>query len=373
MKIEVLTMKVHAKDLEVGCIVNQDIMGRTSLPILTRNTVIQKQHIKALWAFGISEVSVEKTKADGSLFRPANLISPNKEKEQTETTSEQTGGSDQFIRTYLNSVQSFKRQFQQWQSGMSVDIAEMREVILPLTKMVAEESHLLYYINEYSSKTEYMYHHSIAVGIISAMLGKKLGLDAGNVNQIALAGVLADCGMSRISPLVLKKQTALTENEFKEIKMHTAHSYKMIKEASLLKPEAKLAIFQHHERIDGSGYPTKEKNERVHLYSQIVAISDVFHAMTSERLYRSKQPIFKVLEMIRRDLFGKFNFKVVNALLDLFGNLTTGTQIRLSSGQMAEVVFTKSNYQTRPIVRVVPSEEIIDLSTQTELYISAIM
>jgi HD-GYP domain-containing protein (c-di-GMP phosphodiesterase class II) len=371
--MEVLTMKVHAKDLEVGCIIAQDIMGKTSLPILTRNTVVQKQHIKALWAFGISEIAVEKTKADGSLFHPANLIPLNSREEKKETTNDQRGGSDQFINTYLSSVQSLKKQFQQWQSGVSVDIANMREIIIPLTKIVAEEPHLLYYINQYSSKIEYIYHHSIAVGIISAMLGKNLGLNTGNVNQVALAGVLADCGMSKISPLVLKKQTALTENEFTEIRMHTAHSYKMIKETPLLKPEIKLAIFQHHERIDGSGYPTKEKNERVHLYSQIVAIADVFHAMTSERLYRNKQPIFKVLEMISKDQFGKFNFKVVNALLDLFGNLTTGTQVRLSSGQMAEVIFTKSNYQTRPLVRILPSEEVIDLSTKTDPYISDIM
>ena len=105
-----------------------------------------------------------------------------------------------------------------------------------------------------------------------------------------------------------------------EIKKHTIYSFQMIKDSSFLKPEMKLAIFQHHERLDGSGYPKGEKmGKYFNVYSQIIAVADVYHAMTSERIYRAKSSIFKVLEMIREEEFGKYNIEVVNALISLVG------------------------------------------------------
>ena len=83
----------------------------------------------------------------------------------------------------------------------------------------------------------------------------------------------------------------------------------------------KLAILQHHERLDGSGYPRGDKMEQISVFSQILAVADVFHAMTSERIYRSKESPFKVIELIKEEEFGKFDIKVVQALHDLVGNL----------------------------------------------------
>ena len=91
----------------------------------------------------------------------------------------------------------------------------------------------------------------------------------------------------------------------------------MIQDSPLLKSELKLAIFQHHERLDGSGYPKGEKLDNISVYSQIIAVADVYHAMTSERIYRAKSSPFKVLEMIREEEFGKYNIEVVHALISL--------------------------------------------------------
>ena len=100
----------------------------------------------------------------------------------------------------------------------------------------------------------------------------------------------------------------------------------------------KEAIYQHHERLDGSGYPNGERIGSISNFAQIIAVADVFHAMTSERLYRAKHSPFKVIEMIKEEEFGKFDAKVVQALVDIVVDLPIGTKIELSNLELAHPV-----------------------------------
>jgi HD-GYP domain-containing protein (c-di-GMP phosphodiesterase class II) len=369
-------MKVHRDEIQAGWILEKDIMGMTANPIIPKNTVLNNEHIKILRAFNITEVTIEKTRAGGNQDRPKQTISPADSPVRQETAGEslpEVSTDKDFVSTYLKSVDEFKREFTNWQSGTPINIATMRQITLPLIKKVEQNKLLLYSLNHQATKKQYFYHHPVAVSILSAMIGKKIGLESGQVNQLALAGVLADCGMSKVSANILIKENPLSEQEFQEIKLHTANGYKMVKDSPLLKPETKLAVFQHHERFDGTGYPTSEKGDRIHLYSQIVGIADVFHAMTSERIYRSRQPMFKVLDMISRDLFGKFDIKVVNALMNLIGDLDIGTAVKLSTGEYGEVVYTKANAVTKPIVELNNSGELLDLSLHKDIHITEVM
>ena len=358
-------MKVHRGEVQLGCIVAEDIMGMAASPIIPKNTVLEEDHLNILQAFHIDELFIEKTKVDGNPFR--SPLIPNHSNDHEDVKHEPIG----FVDLYLTTVKEFKKEFMNWQSGTAVNVARVREIILPVIQVVEHDHTYVYSLSQYSTKKEYIYHHAVSVSIISALVGKKLGMASGQVNQLALAGALSDCGMAKVSPHILSKEQPLTESEFKEVKLHTANGYKMVKDTPLLKTETKLAIFQHHERFDGSGYPSSEKSDRIHLYSQIVGIADVFHAMTSERMYRSRQPIFKVLDMISKDLFGKFDIKVVEGLLQLLGDLRTGTMVKLSTGQYGEVVYTKPTAFISPIVKL-KTEEIIDLSKHKDIYISEV-
>ncbi|WP_409252434.1 HD-GYP domain-containing protein [Bacillus sp. SCS-153A] len=360
-------MKVNIRDVEEGCILYQEIKGMTSMPIIPKNTVIQDIHIKVLKSFHIKEVSVEKTKADGTPFIPKQSV-------ETEDNSEQPVRIyDDFLKTYLNKIQEFKAEFHNWQSGMPVSISKIRSIILPLLELVEEAPKNITHLHRYSSKNDYIYHHPLAVGLLSGLIAKKLGFDTGKKIQVALAGVLADAGMAKIPVSILTKQTALSENEFKEIKMHPFYSYKMVKDINLLKPETKLAIFQHHERLDDSGYPTGENNEKIHQFSQIIAVADVFHAMTSERVYRGRQIPFQVLEQIKEDHFGKYDIQVVQALMDVAADLSIGTMIRLTSGETGEVLFTSRENVTRPLLQMNETGAILDLAKRRDLFIEEVI
>ncbi|WP_421382461.1 HD-GYP domain-containing protein [Bacillus salacetis] len=363
-------MKIRTREAEEGCILDQDIKGMTAMPIIPKNTVIEDIHIKVLHAFHIEELSIKRTKADGTQFTPKQIDDSEEDKAKE---PEPARSYDDFLKLYLNKVQEFKNEFQNWQSGMPVSISNIRNIILPLLEQLEENPKNITHLHQYSSKSDYIYHHPVAVGLLSGVIAKKMGFDTGKKIQVTLAGVLADSGMAKIPVSILTKQSALTEAEFKEIKMHPVYSYKMVKEISLLKPETKLAIFQHHERLDDSGYPTGEKKERIHQFSQIIAVADVFHAMTSERVYRGRQLPFQVLEQIREDHFGKYDIQVVQALLDITADLSIGTVIRISSGETGEVMFTTRENLTRPLIQIKETGVIMDLTKRRDLFIEEVL
>lgn len=357
------TTYLNSADLRIGKVIAEDIFANTKYPIINKNTKITLDVLHILKAFQIYKV-------------PILLEEDNKQPSQfTEILMgiEVPKPYMTFEKIYLDAVEEFKKVFFDWESGSKIDITKVRGIILPLIDKVLEDRSILFKLNSLSTTKDYLYHHCIATGLISAILTQKLGYERGFVLQMAVAGILADCGMAKIPLHIRDKKGTLTEQEFFLIRQHPLFSFKMIENLPAFKEEMKLAIYQHHERLDGSGYVEGVKLGKISNFSQIIAVADTFHAMTSERVYRSKESPFKVIEMIKESEFGKFDIKVVEALVNLVAGLPIGTTIELSNLEIGEIMFINSFAPTRPLVKLAATEEIIDLSKQRNLYITRVM
>ncbi|KIL49189.1 HD-GYP domain-containing protein [Jeotgalibacillus soli] len=370
-------MNIRVKDLEEGCIISEDVLGLTNNPLVRKRTVISAVHIEVLEAFQIQQVSVLSRKNDGTALSPEKdlkqeALTQGDIKSHHSMSEDSTQPQQDFDEMYQAAVSFYRTEFSNWQAGTKVDIVAIKKMILPLVQQVELNKQHLYNLHHLSNAKNYIAHHSVAVGIISSLLARKIGCDQAFCIQMAMAGVLADVGMAKMPNSLLTKATLLTKDENIEIKKHPVYSYQYVMDTPLLKKEMKQAIYQHHERFDGSGYPKGEKGDQITLYAQIISIADVYHAMTSERLYRAKQSPFKALETILEDEFGKFDIVAVKALQELIGNLAIGTKVELSDGRIAEVIFTQPDYLTRPMVKDVESGEIIDLTRHRKIYIEGI-
>lgn len=358
-------MLVKTDYLVEGTILSQDVIGLTKRPIMTSKTILNKAHIEVLKAFLVTDVNVEKTLINGMPFKPKEFI-------DSKGKGQETDGSS-FITDYLKAVQSYKKLFRNWQVESTVDVAKVRGLILPLFNKVMKKPSELFLLHHYSTKEDYLYHHAISVGLLSGYLTKKLNYQQADALQIATAGCLVDCGMAKIPNRILEKKTSLTSHEFNEIKKHPIYSVQMIQNSSLLRDVMKHAVLQHHERLDGSGYPSGKRGQAPSEFSMIVAVSDVYHAMTSERNHRSKQSPFKVMEMILHDDFGKFDIGVVKALLSGIATLSIGSKVKLSNGYNAEIIFVEPNAPTRPLVKMQEDGAILNLGINREIFIEAIL
>lgn len=362
--VEVITMRVKTHYLVEGCILSKDIVGRIGNPIINKKTILDTEMLNVLKAFLISEVSVEKTMINGQQYHPREVIDEEKEDFKEEPS---------FITHYLKTVQIYKQYFKNWQAGSKVEVAKIREIMIPLLKKALDNPSVIFSLHHYCTKEDYLYHHAISVGLISGYIAQKKRFDVGDVIQVTMAGCLVDCGMAKISPSILDKKTALTAQEYEEVRKHPIYSLRMLQSTSILKETVKYAILQHHERLDGSGYPTGKHGTTPHAFSRVVAVADVYHAMTSERSYRKKQSPFKVMEMILHDDFGKFDISVIKILLAGIANYAIGSKVRLSNGSVAEIIFIDENAQTRPLVKLLDSSELLYLDRNRELFIEEIM
>ena len=356
---------VNIDELRLGKIVADDIFANTQYPIVYKNTTINYEHLDVFKAFQIKmvpvfvdDLSIEEGLLEGNevTIQPAPLPKVHL-----------------FEQNYNNAITQFSKDFKNWESGAKVDITRVRTFMMPLVESILEDRNHIYKLPNFSTPKDYLFHHCIGTGLIAAVISQKLGFERGLCIQAAIAGTLADCGMAKIPTKIRDKKGALSEQEFNEIRKHPIYSYQMVKDLPALKKDMTEAILKHHERVDGSGYPLREKIETSRHFAQVIAVADVFHAMTSERLYRSKQSPFKVVEMIKEEEFGKFDIKVVQALLDIVVDLPIGTMVELSNLERGEVIFVNQYSPIRPMIKLAPSGEIIDLSAIRSFHIARIL
>lgn len=362
-------MRVSVKELKEGCILTENVMGLTNRPIIPSKTILTNELIEFLQAFLIKSVTVQKTLVNGMPFIPSEVLEEEIDKNEMNEIEKHPSLTESF----LEAVRDYKKEFHAWQSGLPLDITKVRAILLPIIEKLEGNVGEIFLLHHLSTEKEYLYQHSVAVGLLSAFIGKKLNYSKGDVVQLALAGCLADCGMAKVPSHLLTKTGALTSSEFGEIKNHPTYSYKMVQGSSLLREVTKIAIFQHHERLDGSGYPLGEKSDKIHPFAKIIGVADIFHAMTSARLYRKKQSPFKVLEMIIQDNFGKFDIPAIRALQAGIMNFSIGSKVRLSDGQLAEILFIEEKSPTRPLVKLLETQEIIHLEKNRNIFIEEII
>jgi len=363
-------MRVHPSQLVPGCMVLKDVMGKTNHPIIEKNTVIKPIHMTVLHKFLVQEIEVGPKLASGEVFAPEEYI---EEDEESDDKKDLPKEITSFANQYLDAVQAYKDMFKNWQAGSSIDITKVRSTIVPLIQLALKDKSQVFRLHHYSTKENYFYHHSIAVGLLSSIIANQMNYSHGEIIQIGLTGFLSDAGMSKVEERILRKTGPLTAHEFEEVKKHPTYSYRLLEKIPVLKNEVRLGVLQHHERRDGSGYPIGLKEDKLYPYGKIVAVSDMYHAMTSERLYKTKKSPFKVVEEMMQDQFGKFDHKVVQAFVDSMTNFTTGTKVKLSNNQEGEIVFIESKTPTRPMVRLYHNDEIIHLKNYRDIFIEEIV
>lgn len=360
-------MHVKTEYLKAGCILTDDVYSMTGRPIIGKNTVLSDELLEILHLFLIPSVKVDNILVSGAPFYPKEVIVEKVQEKVKQTTPDKD--EEDLTNLFLKSVQQFKRHFQLWQSGMPIDISEIRMILLPLLDESKIKLADIFSLHHLSNNEQYHYQHAVAVGLLCGFIAKQLKYNSGEITQTALAGILADCGMAKVRPSILNKKAALTPQEFEEIKNHPRYSYKMVQNLNLLKEGTKVAIIQHHERLDGSGYPFGLTNNQIHMTAKIIAIADTYHAMTSERLFRKKQSPFKVLELMQQDFFGKFDLTALNALSSGITNFSIGSKIKLSNGEHGEVLFIPDHSPTRPLIKMEQTDEIINLEENRQLFI----
>lgn len=166
------------------------------------------------------------------------------------------------------------------------------------------------------ARDPYTAHHEENVANIAVKIGEKLGLSAEQNRGLYLGGLVHDLGKLKIPAEILSKPAKLSKQEFELIKCHPVDGFNLVESVDFEWP-IKEMILQHHERLDGSGYPNRLSNEQIIIEARIMAVADVLEAMCSHRPYRSALGVEKAIDELRSGAGKKYDLNVVNALLEL--------------------------------------------------------
>lgn len=226
---------------------------------------------------------------------------------------------------------------------------------------------------------DYTYYHSVNVAVLSIVVGVAMGMDKEELCELGFAGLLHDIGKIYISKEVLNKDCELTSTEFEEIKKHSLLGCEHIKNGYGLSNSAYMGILDHHEKFEGGGYPNNIKGTRISKYGRIIAVADVYDALTSDRPYRKALLPAEAMEYIMASNMTLFDPSVVAVFAKKIAPYSIGTCVKLSNGLTGIVIENYEELCMRPKVRIFKDEDnmevepyIIDLSDGSKLNITVI-
>jgi HD-GYP domain-containing protein (c-di-GMP phosphodiesterase class II) len=202
------------------------------------------------------------------------------------------------------------------------------------------------------------------------IFGHWLHLPKDQIENLTVAGLLHDIGKTKIDDSILNKPGKLTAQEFEEIKKHSSIGYDMVKDQNI-PYEIKMGILSHHEKYDGSGYPFGFKSDQIHDFGKIIAIADIYDAMTSERTYHKRYSPFKVIRMFEQEAYGLLDTKYLYVFLENIAHNYLGNSVRLSSGEVGKIVFIHNNHPSRPIIQL--DNVMLDLQNEQDIDIEEIL
>ncbi|HZK58167.1 MAG TPA: HD-GYP domain-containing protein, partial [Clostridia bacterium] len=208
------------------------------------------------------------------------------------------------------------------------------------------------------------------VPFYSMLIAAWLNLSDKEINEVIQAGLLHDIGKVKVPNKILNKKGKLTTEEFNTIKKHTTLGHEMLSKIDDISYGVKNAVLLHHERTDGSGYPFGMSTTFIDLYSKIVAIADVFDAMTSDRIYRKRKTPFDVFEMFKTVGVGIFDTTILNIFINKISPYYIGTNVMLNNGERGRIVYIPPRDVLSPIIEI--QSDYLDLSVQNNIEILSI-
>lgn len=239
---------------------------------------------------------------------------------------------------------------QDLQHGRHVDLRRLKEGVDAMIDSILRNPAAFTWLKELKRRDDYAYQHAMGSAIWAASFGRHLGLERGDLRDLALGGLLCDVGKTRIPVDLLTRTGGLGDDEKRLVRDHVRHSVDIVRGMSGLSVRIVEMVHCHHERHDGSGYPRGLKGSDIPIFGRIMGLVDSYDAMTCTRPYASsRSPHQAVAELY--ELRGRlFQAELVEQFIQTCGIYPTGSLVELSSGQVGVITAVHSLKRLRPQV-----------------------
>lgn len=334
--------------LKAGMVVGRTISNEVGLPLLQKNVVVTDRVILRLKQLGVQYIYIE------------DAISNGIEIEETVPLAVRTKTVKQITESF-NKVKGLNSQA----AALVLDknSKEISKLVDDLLNSILNSADILTILTDTLLYDEYIYQHSFQVTLYSLAIAKELGYSQNDLKVIGMGALLHDVGKIMVPSEVILKPGRLTDEEFETMKQHARFGFDILRNLHTVTLLVAHCAFQHHERLDGSGYPRGLVDYEIHPYAKIIAVADVFDAVTSNRVYREKMLPSKGIEIIEAGRGTMFDAQVVDAFIKSVVHYPNGTIVLLSDGRRGIVAMQNMNNAARPCLRIFEQDHQLLKST----------
>lgn len=343
-------------DLAEGDIIAEPVISHNGYLLAHSTTVVTQVLIKKFKEWRITEVPI----TCGEAVAAENL------------PSEQRTAIADFNVKYNDAVEKLKEVFAIVRATRQIPGQDLRDVSQHLLAMALTNVGILERIALLPRTPIFAYEHAANVAMLSAILGRWMDCNVDQIRALVLGGILHDIGRCFLSPHLFSKYYMLTDEEKAEVETHCVKAYRLIEATKYIDPVVKYIVLQHHELVDGSGYPCKIKEQQIHPLAKIVGFADYFDLLMFKQGITKRLSPHQVIEQISMERHGKLCPVSSGTFLRRCSDLILGGTVQLNDGTLGRVVFVDPYNPNRPVLQVGP-DFFIDLSKETELHIHALL
>lgn len=347
-----------------GMILGQDVYNFANQIVVKKGTVLDERTITKLHRFEIPQFMIEEEVLS---IQEANSYHRSSYSERIQNNP----AFRRFQANYDTEIISFQNMIScVIEKNQKIDCEALYRQVVMLLKDTGNSINAFDMVQNLRYYDDSTYAHSMNVGLLCNVFADWLEFGEEEKKTLTVAGILHDIGKTRVPLEIIQKPARLSEEEYQIIKKHTEYGFAILTE-NKLDYHIRYTALQHHERMDGSGYPLGLAGDHIDEYARIVSIIDVYDAMTSPRVYRGPTCPFDVIQIFEEEGFQKYDSRYILTFLRRIAESYLNERIKLSDGRTGKLIYINVHALSRPVVMV--DGEAIDLRKEKDLKIMEIM
>lgn len=322
--------RISIKHLKSGMIVARNIYDADGHKLLSKDVVLNEQYIARLHNLAIPAVYV-KFSNDDDIDYPDDIVS-----EQTR----------------VRAIKNLNIAFHKCQLTNTVDLKIMKQITRNILDSLLVNRTNIVQMNDIRCYDDYTFAHSVNVCILSTMLAISCQYSTRKLREISLGALLHDVGKIKIPHKILNKPASLSDEEFAVIKKHSEYGFDILRQSHDMSIVPMHIAFQHHEKFNGTGYPRGLKGTEIHEYARIVAIADVYDALTSDRPYKNACAPYEAYKIMVQSSNLQFDNVLLEKFFSYIAVFPVGSIVQLNTGEYALVVGVEQGFTFSPTVKL---------------------
>ncbi len=361
-----MKVKIDVSQLKKGMFVSELDRPWTETSFLLQGVLIEGAEEIAKFQTCCEHVYIDAEKSDESMYSHLRSLSHSDNKPATFTSSvahqaEQADFEQNNFHKELKIARNVHSRTRNYidqalddvRLGNAVDTEAAKQLVTEVANSITRSPHAMVWLTNMKERDEYTSIHCMNVCIMAVSFGRSLGMSKEELELLGLGGLLHDLGKMRVPLEILNKPSKLTFEEFEVMKTHPVEGYQMLKEQSDLPAEVLDIVKHHHERRNGKGYPSHLDGDHINNMTRIVAIVDVYDAITSDRCYHDAISPYDALKNMYEWVNEDFDKEMVEQFIKCLGIYPIGSVVELNMGHIGIVVSASEKSKLRPILMLV--------------------